>query len=58
VVLSGYDLTRTRFPNPAYQVENSWGPAWGMNGRFWMDAGWFDPNARLASDFWVIKRVM
>src|SRR5581483_7498230 len=57
VVLSGYDFTRTRFPNPAYQVENSWGPGWGMNGRFWMDAGWFDANARLASDFWVITRV-
>jgi C1A family cysteine protease len=58
VVLSGYDFTRTRFPNPAYQVENSWGPGWGMNGRFWMDAGWFDPHARLANDFWVITRVM
>ena len=58
VVLSGYDFTRTRFPNPAFQVENSWGTGWGMNGRFWMDAGWFDPNARLASDFWVITRVM
>lgn len=57
VVMSGYDFSCTRFPRPAMQCENSWGPGWGMGGRFWMDAGWFDPHARLCSDFWVISRV-
>src|SRR5579859_5171972 len=58
VVLSGYDDTRTRFPSPAFQVENSWGTGWGMAGRFWMDAAWFAPHAGLASDLWVITKVM
>jgi C1A family cysteine protease len=57
VVLSGYDFSRTRFSDSAFQCENSWGPKWGMNGRFWMDAHWFDASAGLASDFWVIRKV-
>jgi C1A family cysteine protease len=58
VVLSGYDFTRSRFSDWAFQCENSWGPNWGMNGRFWMNAHWFDANAGLASDFWVIQKVL
>jgi C1A family cysteine protease len=57
VVLSGYDFTRKRFDVDAYQCENSWGADWGIGGRFWMDADWFNANAGLASDFWVVKRV-
>ncbi|MBV9422639.1 MAG: C1 family peptidase [Solirubrobacterales bacterium] len=57
VVMSGYDFTRTRFSDPAFQIENSWGEGWGMGGRFWMDAHWFDPNAGLVSDLWVITKV-
>jgi C1A family cysteine protease len=57
VVISGYDFTGTRFSHPAFQIENSWGPGWGMNGRFWMDYHWFDANAGLASDLWVITQV-
>jgi C1A family cysteine protease len=58
VVLSGYDFTSTRFPGPAFQVENSWGTDWGMGGRFWMDAAWFKPHAGLVRDLWVISKVM
>jgi C1A family cysteine protease len=57
VVISGYDFTCTRFSDLAFQCENSWGASWGMNGRFWVDAHWFDANAGLASDFWVISKV-
>jgi C1A family cysteine protease len=58
VVISGYDFSRTRFPDCAFQCENSWGTGWGIGGRFWMDFHWFDAGAGLASDLWVIKRVM
>jgi C1A family cysteine protease len=57
VVISGYDFTGTRFKDWAFQCENSWGAGWGMNGRFWMDSHWFDANAGLASDLWVISKV-
>jgi C1A family cysteine protease len=57
VVLSGYDFSRKRFSVDAYQCENSWGTDWGIEGRFWMDADWFNSNSALASDFWVITRV-
>ncbi len=57
VVISGYDFTQTRFKNPAMKCRNSWGSSWGMDGHFWMDAGWFSPNNGLTSDFWVIDKV-
>jgi C1A family cysteine protease len=57
VVVTGYDFTCSRFARPAFQCDNSWGTSWGMNGRFWMDYDWFDPNRALASDLWVIKKV-
>jgi C1A family cysteine protease len=57
VVISGYDYTLKRFPKPAFQIENSWGTGWGMGGRFWMDADWFNPHSGLASDLWVVSKV-
>jgi C1A family cysteine protease len=57
VLISGYDFTRTRFPNNALKCRNSWGSSWGMQGHYWMDAGWFDPNAGLVDDLWVITKV-
>jgi C1A family cysteine protease len=57
VVISGYDYSGSRFAGPAFQIDNSWGTQWGIGGRFWMDAGWFDPKAGLARDFWVITQV-
>lgn len=56
VVLSGYDYSQHRFKVPAFQAENSWGPDWGMGGRFWMDSRWFTPSFGLADDLWVISR--
>jgi C1A family cysteine protease len=57
VTISGYDFTRSRFNVPAFQCENSWGPGWGMSGRFWMDYRWFTPSRGLTDDLWVISRV-
>lgn len=57
VVITGYDFTTQRFPQPAFQCDNSWGADWGMGGRFWMNYRWFDPHAGLASDLWMIQRV-
>jgi C1A family cysteine protease len=58
VVITGYDFTMTRFNQWAFQCDNSWGTSWGMHGRFWMNAHWFDTHGGLTSDFWVIKKVM
>ncbi len=57
VVITGYDFTRSRFPNNSLKVRNSWGSNWGMNGHYWMDAAWFDPHAGLVDDLWIITRV-
>lgn len=57
VVITGYDWTCTHFPVPAFQCDNSWGPGWGIGGRFWMDYRWFDPNPGLAQDLWVVQSV-
>lgn len=57
VVMTGYDFSLTRFKVPALQCDNSWGTAWGMGGRFWMDSRWFDATLGLASDLWVIYKV-
>jgi C1A family cysteine protease len=57
VVMSGYDWTRAKFSDQAFLIENSWGPAWGINGRFWMDANWFNAHAGLVNDLWVIMKV-
>lgn len=56
-VLSGYDWTCKRFPVPVYCSENSWGPGWGDDGRFWLDSRWFTPSLQLTSDLWVVSRV-
>ena len=57
VAIVGWDNTKERFPVDVFEIRNSWGPDWGDAGYFWMDAGWFAPEARLASDFWVISLV-
>ncbi|MEA2148060.1 MAG: hypothetical protein QOG59_3647 [Solirubrobacteraceae bacterium] len=56
-VITGYDFTRTRFPHHSFKVRNSWGSSWGMNGHYWMDAGWFNPGTGLVDDLWVIRKV-
>lgn len=55
--ITGYDYTKHRFPVNVVQIDNSWGPEWGDNGRFYMDAAWFNPHAGLVSDLWVITEV-
>lgn len=57
VVITGYDFTRSDFTAPAFQCDNSWGPDWGLGGRFWMDYRWFNPNPGLANDLWIVKKV-
>lgn len=49
VTLVGYDDSKS-----AFLVRNSWGPAWGLSGYFWM-AYDYVASTRLASDFWVIQ---
>lgn len=56
VVISGYDFSKTQFPVDAFLCDNSWGPDWGIEGRFWMDAAWFNPNPGLANDLWVVQK--
>lgn len=56
VVVTGYDFSRTRFPNNVFLCDNSWGPNWGIGGRFWMDAEWFNPSRGLAGDLWVVQK--
>jgi len=48
----GYDDSKK-----AFLVRNSWGTAWGQNGHFWMPYAYMT-NADLASDFWVVKKIM
>lgn len=37
-----------------FTADNSWDESWGMNGRFNIDAEYFNPSRGLASDFWVL----
>jgi len=47
VLVVGYDDANGRA-----LVRNSWGTAWGINGYFWMDYGYFQD---LVSDMWTIR---
>lgn len=57
VVVTGYDFSKSVHPDPYFICDNSWGPDWGMKGRFMMDYKWFTPNGSLASDLWIVKKV-
>jgi C1A family cysteine protease len=37
-----------------FTSDNSWNTSWGMEGRFNIDAEWFNPARGLVSDVWVI----
>ena len=47
---AGYDDNAKRF-----LVRNSWGPAWGQAGYFWIPYAYLD-NRNLSDDFWTIRR--
>jgi C1A family cysteine protease len=58
VVVVGWDFSLKKFPVNVFEIRNSWGPGWGDNGYFWMDARWLEePSRGLSSDFWVIDKV-
>ncbi|HET6867730.1 MAG TPA: C1 family peptidase [Solirubrobacteraceae bacterium] len=57
VAVTGYDFSRTEYPEPFFICDNSWGAGWGDNGRFRLAWDWFDPFRGLASDLWVIQAV-
>ncbi|HWY19121.1 MAG TPA: C1 family peptidase [Solirubrobacteraceae bacterium] len=58
VVVVGWDFSLKKFPVNVFEIRNSWGPGWGDEGHFWMDARWLsEPTRGLSSDFWVIDRV-
>lgn len=57
VVVVGWDFSLQKFPVNVFEIRNSWGPAWGDEGHFWMDARWlYEPTRGLSSDFWVIEK--
>ena len=53
VVAVGYD---DRYQDKIIWVRNSWSKDWGIKGYFKMTQDWFTNPARLADDFWVIRR--
>lgn len=55
VVLTGYDFTGRNFP-PYFEADNSWGPGWGMGGRFRFHYRWFLPDESQAGDMWIVKK--
>ncbi len=58
VVIVGWDFSLERFPVNVFEIRNSWGPEWGDQGYFWMDARYiYEPTRGLSSDFWVIDKV-
>lgn len=56
VVCVGYDYTMQVFPEPMFKIRNSWGPAWGAAGHYWMPAR-FLGDRQLSRDFWTIRKV-
>jgi hypothetical protein len=62
VALTYYDFSQTLVSGPYFTgrsgsfftADNSWDTSWGMEGRFNIDSGYFDPANGLASDFWVL----
>lgn len=54
VLCVGYDHSKTRFPEPMFEVRNSWGPDFGDQGYFWMPARFMGSNN--TSDFWTISK--
>jgi C1A family cysteine protease len=63
VAITGYDFTRTHYPEPYFICDNSWDVSWGssfsskdMSGRFAIAAGWMNPTSLVTSDFWVIQQ--
>ena len=49
VVAVGYDDGKKKL-----KIQNSWGPSWGQNGRFWMPYASFE---KYASDCWVVEAI-
>ncbi|MDX2235297.1 MAG: C1 family peptidase, partial [Hyphomonadaceae bacterium] len=52
VCVIGYRTTRAGQLH--YEVRNSWGPAWGVDGSCWMPAAYIE-DLNLADDAWVIR---
>lgn len=48
VVIRGYDDERA-----AFYIQNSWGPAWGASGCFWMPYAFLDDAALSQFDMWM-----
>jgi C1A family cysteine protease len=58
VAATGWDFSLKRFKVPVFQIDNSWGEDWGIDGRFWIDARYLNqPALNLSSDFWVVSAV-
>jgi C1A family cysteine protease len=51
ILVTGYDKIAARF-----KVRNSWGTDWGMKGYFTIPFDFFT-NSRLASDFWLCRKI-
>lgn len=55
MIMVGYtDKIRLAQSTGGFEVQNSWGPNWGMNGRCWLS---YEYTQKFAWDFWTVQKI-